>query len=488
MPEPCFDPGSPETAAAEPLVRPLISFVNDAVRYAAGEADAVARRLGCAPFSGVAKADVRALSIAAGKRSTLVEEIYRERVRVPREAQLALRRFAKALERIAAVYRSQGSRARETIDEIALLFELGIDAAERATLEALARVASEVDERANRLGEAWESAALLAAFERLAAREAQSPAPVATLPLQTLDPETRDDVKRRRGHFSASSLGAYAACPRKWYYRYVCAAVEDKGSAASFYGTAMHWALERFHDETPRSEIEGPADRLERKLEGWVDTAFDRYRLGFPTQIEFELARRRARRTAKRYLAWFLERYRRAPFEVIGTEESAALDLDGYEFIGYIDRLDRDDRTGAVTVIDYKTGTIAESAVQYRDDVASFVDFQLPFYYWVRTACGDRVGRLMLVPLKDPRLEVRPIELEVVPLPAPRPSYDAPGGTIGIDELERAKVRMIELARMLSDERIESFPVTSDPEVCTYCAYRDACRNRPQLCEERFAH
>ena len=95
---------------------------------------------------------------------------------------------------------------------------------------------------------------------------------------------------------------------------------------------------------------------------------------------------------------------------------------------------------------------------------------------------------MMLVPLKDPRLEVRPIELEVVPLPAPRPSYDAPGGTIGIDELERAKVRMIELARMLSDERIESFPVTSDPEVCTYCAYRDACRNRPQLCEERFAH
>ncbi len=131
------------------------------------------------------------------------------------------------------------------------------------------------------------------------------------------------------------------------------------------------------------------------------DASFERIASGFASNVEFELQRRRALRTGRRYLAWFIERFRGAPFTVIGTEEAVELELDGYRFIGYIDRLDRDDRTGNVTVIDYKTGAIADSAERYRDKVARFVDFQLPFYYFARTAAGDRVTALALVPLKD---------------------------------------------------------------------------------------
>lgn len=468
------------------LIRPLISFVRDAVAYAAAPTEAAARRVCFAPFSGVSRADGRALAIAAGKRSTLLEEIARERLRLSHGAQIAARAFARALERLASVYRAQGSQALELVREVALLFNLGSDPSERPTLDALERIARAVDDAA-RPGAGWQFEAFARACERFAAVDGSATDIEDPSPLQALPAETPANVKRRRGHFSASSLGAYASCPRKWYYRYVCAAVEDKGSSASFFGTAVHWALERFHDETPSGEIEGPADVLQRKLIGWIDTAFDRYRLGFSTQIEFELARRRARRTAKRYLAWLIARYRRAPFDVVGTEQEASLVLDGYEFIGYIDRLDRDRRTGSMTVIDYKTGTIAESAAEYRQDVANFTDFQLPFYYWVRTAGGDKVARLMLVPLKDPRLEVRPIELEVVPIPAQRSAHNAAAGTIGIDELERAKVRMVELARLLTDEAVESFAVATDPEACSFCAYLQACRRRPPPCEDRFA-
>ena len=259
-------------------------------------------------------------------------------------------------------------------------------------------------------------------------------------------------VRSRRGHFSASSLGTFAQCERQWYYKYVCAAVEDKSSAASVYGSAFHWALERFHQEFPRADGAAP-EMLSRSLETWIATAFDRFRSGFPTNVEYELMRRRARRTGVRYLEWFLERSRKAPFEVVGTEASVEALLDGYAFVGFIDRLDRDDATGAITVVDYKTGTIVESAAEFRDKVASFLDFQLPFYYWARTAEGDRVTRLALVPLKDSIREVRPIELEVVPVAMPRGGYDpATTGTIGIVELERARARMIEIARILSDE------------------------------------
>src|SRR5437868_6360889 len=39
-------------------------------------------------------------------------------------------------------------------------------------------------------------------------------------------------LRNRHPHFSASSLNAYVECMRKWYYKYMCAAVEDKASSA----------------------------------------------------------------------------------------------------------------------------------------------------------------------------------------------------------------------------------------------------------------
>ena len=78
-------------------------------------------------------------------------------------------------------------------------------------------------------------------------------------------------MRRRHGHFSASSLGSYAECERRWYYRYVCAAVEDRGSSASFYGIAFHWALERFHQEFPRADAAAPAV-LERIFDPFFTT------------------------------------------------------------------------------------------------------------------------------------------------------------------------------------------------------------------------
>jgi RecB family exonuclease len=478
----------------DPLVRcsggafslPLLRFVRDALRYAMSLDDAGARRLAASPFAGVPRADARALCVVAGERATLTETIAAERLPLEREALLAARRFARALGELGRAYRAQGATAGEFVATIRLAFALdgGLDESERATFEALARAAEGLDAgRAE--GVAFEGRQLVAALETLGRSTASAGArpPAQTLPYRW--PEPPHNVRRRRGHASASSLGTFAECRRRWFYRYVCSAVEDRGSSASFYGTAFHWALERFHQEFPRADA-APREVLGRKLEAYVGTAFERYRSGFETNVEFELQCRRARRTAARYLEWFVERSRAHPFTVIGTEALVELELEGYAFVGYIDRLDRDDATGAITVIDYKTGTIAEGAQAYRAKVAKFLDFQLPFYYWARTAQGDRVSRLALVPLKDALLDVRPIELEVVPVAVPRSYSDSAHGVIGLDELERARTEMVELARTLADEPIERFPVTDDPSACVYCAYRNACRERPLPREDRF--
>lgn len=303
---------------------------------------------------------------------------------------------------------------------------------------------------------------------------------------QPMEAEAAAGVRTHNPRFSASQLNTYVECARKWFYRYLCAAVEDRGSSASFYGTAFHAALEDLHAEFPQPGAAAPA-QLERRLEGYVNAAFDRHRNLFDTPVEYELQRRRAQRTARKYVEWLAAEAKRAPFTVVGCELSAELQIDGYDFIGYIDRLDRDERTGAVTVIDYKTGSIAMSAAEYREKVRQFKDFQLPFYYWARTEAGDRVSRLALVPLKDALLDVRPISLEVVPVPAETVRSNSPTGVIPIGELQRARERMLQLCAELTSGTTERFPVADDPSACQYCVYGTACANRPYPEEERFA-
>ena len=296
---------------------------------------------------------------------------------------------------------------------------------------------------------------------------------------QAATPDGQSGVRARHGHFSASALNAYAECPRKWFYRYVCSAVDDPGSSAATYGTAFHLALEEFHEEFAHPD---PSDEaaMRSKIVIYVNTAFDRYRSDFTYAVEAELHRRRAQRTAQRYVDWLVAEAKRAPFTVIGRELPTELDLDGFAFVGYIDRLDRDDATGATGIFDYKTGSIATTASEYRDSVRNFEDFQLPFYYWARTAAGDRVTRLALIPLKDALLDVRPVSLEVVPIAPPDTKRNlSTSGTIGINELERARTRMIEICTALTSGTTTHFTVASDPGACTYCAYKNACIDRP---------
>jgi hypothetical protein len=63
---------------------------------------------------------------------------------------------------------------------------------------------------------------------------------------------------------------------------------------------------------------------------------------------------------------------------------------------------------------------------------------------------------------------------------------DATAAQIGIPDLERARDRMIELAALLATPTIARYRVTDDADNCRYCAYKDACRERPAVAEERF--
>jgi RecB family exonuclease len=464
------DLGAPQPP---PLGLRAVDGVVALLRYAASQSDADARRALLAPQSGVRPDDARALLATAGDRANLLDVIVKGAV-------ADANRFAHGLATITAAYRTPDASAHTLLAAIDAAFPL--DAA--PTRAALERVGRDFD-AARAFAEPWEAHDLIAEIQAELTGAAQHSVPVAGVaPAQPVADEPPAAVATRKLSFSASSLNTYAECKRKWWFRYACAAVEDRGSSASFYGIAFHAALEDFHAAHTRF-ADGDGAKLASVLDYCVVAAFDRHRTRFDAPVEFELQRRRARRTAKKYLSWLLERARRAPFEVIGCETQADVELGGHRFIGYIDRLDRDERSGTVTVVDYKTGSIATSADEYLDEVRAFREFQLPFYYWARTAAGDVVSRLALVPLKDALLDVAPVELEVVTT-SRAPRSRGATGEIAVAELERARERMIALAAELSAGTLHSFPATDDPGACRYCAYAEACRERPLALEERF--
>jgi RecB family exonuclease len=412
------------------------SFVDDAVRWHRTGAEAFLLRLIRSSCSAVAHDVGAAYATLAARTGALLDAIDRGQLALPPSDRDSVLRFAGRARRI----RTFGAELDEEVlrGAIAGTFELP------STLLAPTRP--------------WD--------EPVANRESEfelaEPAPC----------EEAGGVSAWQRHFSASALNTYAECARKWFYKYACAAVEDRGSAASAYGSAFHLALEDFHGEFPRPNSSENA-KMRRRIRECVTWAFERNRDGFKTAVEFELQVRRAQRTAQRYVDWLLAQEKEAPFEVLGREVAAELDLEGRPFVGYIDRLDRDLRSGGIGVVDYKTGSIATSAAEYGDKVRRFRDFQLPFYYWARTAAGDRVTRLVLIPLKDALLDVRPIVLDV-------------GENIGIDELERSRARMVELSDELASGAIRRFRTTEDPAACAYCAYATACAGQPPPDGQRF--
>jgi len=298
-------------------------------------------------------------------------------------------------------------------------------------------------------------------------------------------PEPPQPVPTPSRPFSASALNMFVDCRRRWFYRYVCDPIDEPNAPAASYGTAFHAALEHFHTEFTRPS-EALRTEMQQRLDTLVIEAFDRARPTFDTVVEVELQKQRARRTALRYIDWLCERAAQLPFEVVGIERRVSPTIGDRQFVGFIDRIDRFENDGSLAVIDYKTGSIAESAKEYRERVRRFEDFQLPFYYWSQQLAGESVARLALVPLKDHTVPVVPIELEVVSASAP-PRDNGARGTISILDLERARDRMVELADEIRSDRIAAFSASTDPESCAYCVYTLACRARPQPEPERFS-
>jgi RecB family exonuclease len=277
--------------------------------------------------------------------------------------------------------------------------------------------------------------------------------------------------------FSASRLNSFVKCSRQWFFEYLCDAVEDRGSIHATYGKVVHHALEALHrDVREPALVDGRAllDRLQRE----IDSAFGKSRPEFASQFEYEVSRLQARRAAPKYVDWLVRQSSAAPMEIIEVESVNRLHAGGYDFVGFIDRVDRPVGGGAVTIFDYKTGRVPDDPHAYLDAVRLGDEAQLALYYFMRRARGDDVARVALVSLRDGHDDVRVVALDIVEDGADRPPQRTGAAACSRATLDASLAALVRRCDLLTNVGLSHYSVGVDPP-CRFCAYRSSCRERP---------
>jgi len=277
--------------------------------------------------------------------------------------------------------------------------------------------------------------------------------------------------------FSASRLNSFVKCSRQWFFEYLCDAVEDSGSIHATYGRVVHEALEALHrDVREPALVDGRAllDRFQRE----IDSAFGRSRSEFSSQFEYEVSRLQARRAAPKYVDWILRQSSAAPMEIVEVESVNRLHAGGYDFVGFIDRVDRPVGGGAVTIFDYKTGRVPDDPRAYLEAVRLGDEAQLALYYFMRRARGDDVAKVALVSLRDSHDEVRVVALDIVEDGAERPKQEPGSAACSRATLDASLAALVRRCDLLTNVGLAHYGVGVDPP-CRYCAYLPACRERP---------
>ena len=150
-------------------------------------------------------------------------------------------------------------------------------------------------------------------------------------------------------------------------------------------------ALERgtlVHDALFALYVDGSGPIPDARIEAAARQAVDEHLGRLPATYRHN-ERRRLRLLLK---TWVDQEAARPDFAIAGLEQEADLHLPGFELKLRIDRIDRDPHTGALVVIDYKTGSVSSGAL--KDE--RLTEPQLPMYALsdaaVRATLYARVG------------------------------------------------------------------------------------------------
>lgn len=208
-------------------------------------------------------------------------------------------------------------------------------------------------------------------------------APVSPLAEEEFIPKTQEDIDAvRRGHLSASSLQSYLYCQTKFYYQAVKGLkAEDEVTEsldASMIGTIFHGVMEQLYSGTDTVT----AQMLDTLLQGGEDQIRAMIRQGICEKMRSDDVEGRnlvieevileyVKGTLRHDLRLLRESGSQG-FRILGLERYMRTTIDGFPFIGFVDRIDTY-KPGELRIVDYKTGHVEDDDILITDANAQAV-------------------------------------------------------------------------------------------------------------------
>ena len=296
-------------------------------------------------------------------------------------------------------------------------------------------------------------------------------------------PKTEEHLRiLREKPLSASSLQDYLTCPAKFHYRFLCGLKEpdevSESLEAGDIGNVFHDTMQALYT-TPdrrvsRSHLQAilQGDTIRQKVRFYILNALNTFELSGRNIVFEDLVCRYVRKAVERDLE-LLEAAGRDAFEILGLELQRSAEIDGFRFVGRIDRLDSL-MPGEVRVVDYKTGKVtdedflisdanADAVVEalFGTDNAKRPKIALQLYLYDRLVACDKAlrGRKIVNSIyQTSRLFVRSVE------------QVEPGGRFETLMAQRLSGLLAELA----DPRVP-LRRTEDARTCEWCDFKNIC-------------
>ena len=246
--------------------------------------------------------------------------------------------------------------------------------------------------------------------DRVASLFQELPSPASTPAWKmpwTLAPRAVPPLER----MSVTAFRSFLACPFRFYLKHALRMelidTSKRELDALDFGSLVHQVVEDFGRDEVARELADPKAIHNYFVEQLRTVIATRYgsKPPLPVQVQAEIAERRlqaaAHAQAKEYAAGW---------RITGTEREIDGEINGLAVRGRIDRVERNEETGVLRVLDYKTSGKAKSpldahtarrtdttpdyaavdvVIKGKDRPSGWVDLQLPLYYWALETEAD---------------------------------------------------------------------------------------------------
>lgn len=246
--------------------------------------------------------------------------------------------------------------------------------------------------------------------------------------------------------FSPSSINTYLKCPRQYMYNYVLGLGAKSGNADNMhYGTAVHTACQFAIDYAVKN-LQYPTK------EEFVTKFFEKLK---SLPLSGISARQILEGRGKIALDKYYQQLCLTPIsELYETEKKLTLEIDNIKFVGYIDRLDKNE-DGTYTIYDYKTGNSKSSRVICPDGEHEDYYNQIGLYkLYFEKITGKTVRETVFIFPEDFTNNL----------------------TLNLTEQECIEIEN-KFKQAIADIRAYKFQPTQDKnkKACQYCQYKDFC-------------